>query len=185
MSYPRTQRAIRDLVMRVLLSTPVARAIARKGLSRVGSIQTLSGAPRLLARFSALSRRGTGEAFSFAYPPDEQFEMPTLLSGEPLDPGGSRTLIPYIDPGAVAQGRLIVNVIEAGVSGSFLYISLDDEDFADAALSVPLDSVGMYVTDWEDLDFLVFETHIAVFAIYNPLEEAGSVTLAEVQLQGR
>lgn len=178
-SYPRTYAAILEMVRGALLHTSTARAIARRGVNFIGSLSPLL--PRMWGQWSLTSEDGVG-GYPFDYPAEEEFSFP--LGGVAGTPSNANR---YGDPRSVGEGRLVVNVTEAGVAGSSLTVSIAGGSFAGAAPSCPLDATGMHVSGWEpmtlspppDLGALIG------WVVLNPSSSPGSGAVGVCQFQVR
>lgn len=164
-----------------LLSVPIARAIARKGITRVGGVAS-SFAARMWGQFGVLDDiSGTPDGFAFDYVAETEFGFPSD-SG----PYGFRR---YGDSRGISEGRLVVNVVEAGPSDSSLSVRIEDGSFGGGAPSCPLDAVGLYVSGWEPLVLPASPTPdnsaLLSWVVENPSSSLGSARVGTCQLQVR
>lgn len=164
----------------ILLSMPVSRAWARRGVGLIGGDTSVLG-PRLVGQWSLVEGLRTQEGFSFDYPADTEFVFPTGAGAY-----GARR---YADSRAFGEGRLIVNVLEAGVSGSALSVDIDGGSFVGSAPSCPLDSVGFFESEWEDIVLPStpdpLDSVEVSWLVSNPTASAGTGAIGTCQFQVR
>lgn len=188
MSFPGTYAAIQRMVSTALLETPVARAIARKGLRSLGLSTAVFGV-RTFGLWNALADTGTARGFFFEYEAGiEETNMPTLRVGQPFNPNGAGHFQRYGDSRDFGEARLILNVTEAGVVGSTLYVDLDSGGFVGGRPELPLDVVGMHVSEWFTAVFpttIPPDSAIVAMIVRNPSLATGTVAVGVVQLQKR
>lgn len=181
-AYPRLYREITDLARGTVLTTAMARAIARKGLVPQPFGGTSALGLRLLGQWSLVAGIRTPEGFAFDYPEgDAEFVLPTGT-----DPYQARR---YADSRAFGEGRLVVNVEEAGVSGSSLAVFVEEGSFVGSAPSCPLDETGLHVSDWADVllpeDADPEDSVLVSWVVANPSTDAGSGKLGTCQFMVR
>ena len=187
--YPRTYRAVQDLIRRALLESRTARAVARKGLGPFEAVPgaSVASGPRLLAQFGSLDVAGKAEGYSFNYPDgSDPFSFPdALYSTDPNTPGGSGFFQVYLDSRGLTECRLIVCVIEAGESGSSLSARFEAELFA----TCPMDTLGLHDSGWVPIVLPVapdpLDSVLVDFVVSNPSLAASSATVGLIQFHGR
>jgi len=189
-AYPRTYRAIREMVKKAILEVPVCRAIARKGLKTIGAQEAALFGTRLFGQWAVLDAAGKDAGFSFFYSAgSDEFDMPAVPGGQPTTPGGSGEFLRYADSRGLGEGRLVVNVLEAGEAGSTLEVGIEAGGFIGLAPSCPLDSTGLHVSGWEEIVVPVLpldpNSALVHFIVKNPTEGGSEITLGVVQFQVR
>jgi hypothetical protein len=221
----KTYRAIEEMIGRSLLHTKTARDIVRKSMVTAtpasGSVEDLAS-PNLWGQYSQVTDAQYGSVVAF--PGLEYFPFPVSSTGTPTasDPeapsSASSRLRRWADWIAVDEVRLVVSVTEAGASGSTLFLRIWRDTlwgvggFAAAQVpfmvsspEVPLDAVGLHVSEWQQIDWppeatkptgfdhagpvppFPFELRpaIVLWWVHNPSLSTNSAGIGLVQLQAR
>ena len=170
----KTYREIEEMVRRSLLHTKTARDIVRKSMVTATPQQEEAvdlDSPSLWGQYSDVNHATWGSVVT--YPALEYFPFPSSATGTPSVPnpdaysGGETHLLRFGDWLGVDEVRLLVTVTEAGGVDSTLYLKIwRDATWGDALLftptevpftfsspEVPLDEVGLHVTDWHQIDW--------------------------------
>lgn len=194
------------MIEKILLQTPMARDIARKGLGRLAGGAS-AGTPLLvdlLQQYSMVDYDITGhsaygsevEYFAFAndppYPPGDRF------------PTSSSKMVRYWDFSEIEYLKLIANITKVGPPGSELllvmsqYIGGERTDPANYPLipfeveapSVPADSLGLHVSEWRRVLWLEEEADNLIYGrpaettpyLTNPDELSGTIGAGLIQI---
>jgi hypothetical protein len=220
----RTYNEIREMVETSLLQTKTARDIVRKGMVRAPETSAAAWGAHSMDPWGQYAQVDSGTnsqygsvidylaqpAFEFPRDPERLHSPPFILS---LDPG---RITRFADWRFVDEVRALVTVTDQGVANSTLdvYIVRDtlwpqgsganivEVPFESARPSVPLDEVGLHITDWCPIDwpegasyaggvdssgavvgpFRPAQLH---WIVNNPSESTGTAGIGLCQLQGR
>lgn len=197
----RTYNEIREMIGAALLQTHIARGIVRKaGLPAAASASGAIGGPRseLAGQYCYLDYPSSpyGAVVPYVAAEFSLFPQGDFGLSEPND-AESWTLGRYADFRGFSWARLLVTVTNPSGSGITLKIAPRQKvgsnafliSFEGGELAVPLDEVGLHITDWlrfgwlEDTDD---ERPAQMnWHIHNPTGSSGSVGVGLCQLQVR
>lgn len=187
-AYPKTQRAIVDMIDAALLRVPTARAIRRRSGLRVGSASvTTEAPPDLSGQFSKVEILGGGT--------HSQYGTVHAYTGFADGFFLEFALDHFADFTGITEARIVANVTEAGVADSSLTIAVEQDvegtfpaiSFTGGAPAAPLDSVALHVTDWRAFEWEEAEEIIAkiYWKVSNPFNDPGNFGLGLCQIQVR
>lgn len=181
MSFPRVYSALEQMMHDSLLETGMARAIARKAGIRLGAA-TSGSLPDLWGQIAHI----TGGDSSLGY----ELTSPALSSY--VFPDSTPRAARYADSRGVSQVRLLATVTDAASAGARLSIEIQDGVGEPVALSgtleVPLDAVGLHVSEWRSLVWGETQEERPSYALWrasNPPASATTYAVGLCQLQVR
>jgi hypothetical protein len=186
-AYPRFYRGIKDMIGGALLETATARAIARKGirtLTPAGEGAAAALGPRLWGQWSVLGEDDS--AYRLDYLAEEEFGFPFGSGPGDFIPGEAKR---YGDSRSAGEGRLVVNVLEAGEAGSVLSVRISGGGFIGTPPFCPLDEVGLHFSEWVAVDLppapTPADSALLYWVVENPASGTGFALLGTCQFQVR
>lgn len=157
--YPMTDSGLRRLTRRRLSANPFAHEVARKAQARgVVSQDIVSLTGTTLGTFSARNDSELGWVERHSY---------QVLSYFPND---AHAMDFYADWSGITQARLLATVTKAAFPDSTLNIFGNNVAFGDG-LSVPLDSIGLKISDWEDVTVGGSDAALTQWVVLAPANE--------------
>jgi hypothetical protein len=189
--FPKTYRALVEMIKGELLQRSVAKNIARKaGVRAFTPTSTVTLAPDSASIFSWPQN----ETYGYVGEHEAGTDLPFPYEAS-VDSGGephaADIMTKLTDFSGVTEARLIANVTDAGTSGaSLVAVIVDgsgDRGFTLEPPSAPLDSVGFHVSPWRALADTYPENSISLaitrFRIDNPGGNSGDFSVGFCQLQ--
>jgi hypothetical protein len=181
---PITYSALLRLFKNELKHTPLAREMAIAAGIRIGGGVAVEVTPKLYGTFAPGSLADSEFGYIGEYPASlTEFNFPSGAGDESCARLGDMRLL--------GKARMLANVTSAGNEDSTLLFSVDDGEevrgFVDEAPSVPLDVVGLHVSEWRTFAWDATElgerkvrTH---WIVSNPSGAAGSFSVGLCQVQ--
>lgn len=163
--YGGVYQAIHNMIETVLLETPMARAIARKGIARIpsGGSSGGSGPPLMPLGLDLLEQYAKVDQV----PGDTHSQFGSVLpyssaTSQPFPRSGTR-LMRFWDFRDVVSIKMLVTVTEVASAGSALELRIAQDvgtpgifpqvPFTGGNPSVPLDTLGIHVTGWQNIEW--------------------------------
>jgi hypothetical protein len=202
-------REIEEMIRRSLLHTKIARDIVRKSMIRAGGQVELEsfGGLSLKGQYSQVDAGASSLGSVVAYRAEPEFAFPFDIFPDHDNYVGVSLLRHRGDWRGIDEVRLLATVTDAGPANSALSIELWRErnwgqppltfdpievPFVVSSPAVPLDEVGLHVSDWERIDWPPEANSpegdvpaLVQWHVNNPSSSTGSLGVGLCQLQAR